>query len=96
MKNLAKTLNWEGGGRVNQFAYVYDYSAMYILYEYSKGFSAALSIDDNLVWQRTGFNCIDEAKAACQQHYAESLWDNLSVIARDILKKHLNLQTPNT
>ena len=93
MKNLAKPLTWEEGGRVNEIAYVHDFSAMYLVYEYnthSEGFAASLNIDENLVWQRTDIKTVEAAKAACQQHYAESLWDNLSDQARAILEQHLN------
>lgn len=83
MKDLIKPLVWKEGGRVNEIAYVYDFSAMYMVYKtHSKEFAAALNIDENLVWQRTGFACIEEAKSACEQHYAESLWDNLSPRAK--------------
>lgn len=98
MKNLAKPLEWnKPWNDKSQHAYAYNFGTMYLAYEYVKGsaeFAATSSIDDSVIWKRTGFKSIEEAKAACQQHYAESLLGNLSPEARAIFEKHLNPQTP--
>ena len=94
MKNLAKPLEWkENASDKTQLAYIHDFSAMYLAYEDKRNvpyFTAQFEIEESVIWQRTGLNTFDEAKAACQQHYDESLWDNLSEDARAILEQHLN------
>ena len=94
MKNLAKPLEWkENASDKTELAYIHDFSAMYLVCQdkHSKPyFTAQYEIEENILWQRTRFNSFDEAKAACQQHYAESLWNNLSEDARAILEQHLN------
>lgn len=100
MKNLARPLAWEEGQwKETEIAYVHDFSAMYLATEFKSlghEYVARLEIEDNVVWQATNLKTIEKAKAACQQHYAESLWDNLSPEVQAILKQHLNPQTPNT
>jgi hypothetical protein len=91
MKNLAKPLEWEEGAHENtELAYVHDFSAMYLVSVDMYNGIACLQIEERVVWGGTGFKSLDKAKAACQKHYAESLWDNLSNEARAILEQHLN------
>jgi hypothetical protein len=91
MKNLAKPLEWQEGAHENtELAYVHDFSAMYLVSVDMHNGIAYLQIEDNIVWKSTGFKTMAAAKAACQKHYAESLWDNLSNEARAILEQHLN------
>ena len=94
MKNLAKPLKWDQGADKNtELAYAHEDKALYLAYEDKRNlpyFNAKLEIEGNVVWQRTRFKSIDDAKAACQKHYSESLWDNLSPESRAILEKHLN------
>jgi hypothetical protein len=86
MKNLAKSLKWEEDPHDNlEFAYVNDFSSMYLVYEGTLSVpycTARFRTEQSAVWQKTGFKTLEEAKAACQQHYAESLWDNLSPRAK--------------
>lgn len=100
MKNLVKALEWDiPWNDRSQHAYTHDFVAMYLVSEYVKHsgeFAATLSIDDNITWKSTGFTTIEAAKAACQQHYAESIWDSLSPETQAILEKHFNHKTPNT
>lgn len=83
MKNLAKPLKWEECAWKNtELAYVHDAGAMYLIHEDVPYFTARFETEQSAVWQRTGLKTLDDAKAACQQHYAESLWDNLSPRAK--------------
>jgi hypothetical protein len=94
MKNLAKALKWDTPWHdSSQHAYAYEDKTMYLVYEDKRNlpyFTAKFEIEKNIGWQRTRFKSIDDAKAACQKHYNESLWDNLSDEARAILEQHLN------
>jgi hypothetical protein len=83
MKNLAKPLEWQEGAHENtELAYVHDFSAMYLVSVDMYNGIACLQIEERVVWGGTGFKSLDKAKAACQKHYAESLWDNLSPRAK--------------
>ena len=83
MKNLAKPLEWEESAHENtELAYVHDFSAMYLVSVDMDSGIAYLQIEDNIVWKSTGFKTLDDAKAACQQHYAAMVWKNLSPRAK--------------
>jgi hypothetical protein len=91
MKNLAKPLEWEESAyESTELAYVHDFSAMYLVSVDMDIGIAHLVIEERVVWQSTGFKSLGKAKAACQQHYSESIWDNLSPESRAILEQHLN------
>jgi hypothetical protein len=86
MKNLARPLKWEEGPHENtELAYVHDAGAMYLIHEDALRVpycTARFETEQSAVWKSTGFKTLEEAKAACQEHYAESLWDNLSPRAK--------------
>jgi hypothetical protein len=90
MKNLAKPLEWD----FNSFIHIHEtqlsaFGCYYFIHEYDGDSIATLADRNGHVIADIGeYNMLDEAKAACQQHYAESLWDNLSEEARAILEQH--------
>ena len=92
MKNLIKPLEWD----FNSSIFIHEtqlsaFGCYYFVREYDGDFSATLADRNGYCIADIGeHNTLDDAKAACQQHYAESLWDNLSEEARAILEQHLN------
>ena len=90
MKNIVNPLKWEEAEWDIKIAYAYDLVAFYEISDFNEGYAARLETEDKVIWQTVNLKSIDDAKAACQQHYAERLWDNLSEDARAILEQHLN------
>lgn len=92
MKDLIKPLEWD----FDSYIFIHEaqlsaFGCYYSVREYDGDFSATLADRNGYCITDIGeYNTLDEAKAACQQHYAESVWDNLSEEAREILEHHPN------
>ena len=99
MKDLIKPLEWEyysdgecATAQVGKNAIVYRvFTSPVTCYARIEGNG---NLEDNLFPRK--FIDLKAAMDACEAHYAEMIWDNLSEEARTILEKHLNPTTPNT
>ena len=78
MKNIVNPLKWEEAEWDIKIAYAYYLVAFYEISDFNEGYAARLETEDKVIWQTVNLKSIEEAKAACQQHYEEMILETLT------------------